>query len=222
METQYLDWTNQLKKMLRLPKPAAKAHILAAPDDRIEGLVDRIWPADAKQSAVTFLIFPDKGRLSTLLMTRVVYNGVHSGQISLPGGQRDTNDANLLATAIREFDEETGIQLQTSDYLGELSDIYIPPSHFLVQPFVAFVAELPALRPDVREVQELHIISLEELFHPDNFKQEEVLVRQRQNHQYTIKAPCYQIKELCIWGATAMMISELHSIFMENSFNLPQ
>jgi 8-oxo-dGTP pyrophosphatase MutT (NUDIX family) len=222
METQHQGWTNQLKKILRQPKPAAKAHVLAAPDDRIEGLISRKWPTDAKQSAVTFLIFPHQGKLSTLLMERVVYNGVHSGQISLPGGQKDADDSNLLATAIREFVEETGIQLQASNYLGELSDLYIPPSHFLVQPYVAFLDELPPLQPDVREVQELHIVSLEELFHPDNFKQEEVLVRQRKDHQYTIKAPCYCIKELYIWGATAMMISELHWIFKENTFILPQ
>jgi len=222
MDTTNQNWPKQLKKILLQPKPAAKAHILAAPNDRVEGLINRKWPREAKQSAVTFLIFPYRDEYATLLMKRVEYDGVHSGQISLPGGQKDKEDKNLNATAIREFWEETGIQLQPSNYIGELSEIYIPPSNFLVKPFVAFSSTLPPLHPDKKEVQKLHIVALKDLFKADNFKQKEIVLRQRKNNNYTIKAPCYQIKELCIWGATAMIISELQWIIKNNDFTLLQ
>ncbi|NOR87606.1 MAG: NUDIX domain-containing protein [Bacteroidales bacterium] len=215
-------WLENLKQALLLPLPAEKAHIIAAPGDRVEELTNRKWPKNAKQSAVTFLLFPEEGEWYTLFMKRVEYDGVHSGQISLPGGQKDPIDTNLLQTAIREFEEETGVTLKQDHYLGALSDLYIPPSNFMVQPYVAVLDSLPALSPDLSEVQELHKIALKDLFYPENFKEEEIHLRQRGENSYTIKAPCYLVKGLRIWGATAMMISELQMIIEENQITLPQ
>lgn len=219
MNKQQSEWLDQIRLALSKPLPAAKAHITAAPGERVEGLISRVWPRDAKQSAVTFLLFPEKGEWHTLFMKRVVYNGVHSGQISLPGGQVELADEDLLHTALREFDEETGVALTKSDYLGALSDLYIPPSNFIVQPYIAFLPVLPQLQPELAEVQELHKIALVDLFNPDNFTKEEIVIRQRGEKSYTIKAPCYKIKKLCIWGATAMMISELEWVF--NKYEIP-
>ena len=216
------NFLDDLAQALKTSLPAAKAHVKLAPHDRIEGLLNRVWPKDAKHSAVTCLLFIENGILKTLLMRRVEYDGVHSGQISFPGGKKDEGDKGLLGTAIREFYEETGVQLEEKDYMGALSDLYIPPSNFLVQPYIAFLPFLPELRPELSEVQELAKVSLEELFDPQYFNDEEILVRQRSKHAYTIKAPCYHIKELCIWGATAMMISELQMIIEKNKLILPQ
>jgi len=217
-----LFFLSEVRDALKGILPAEKAHVKLAPNDRVGGLLTRKWPKNAKQSAVTFLLFVEDDILKTLLMKRVEYDGVHSGQISLPGGQIDKEDENLLETAIREFYEETGVQLSNKDYIGELSDLYIPPSNFLVQPYIAFIEKLPDLYPDRLEVKELHKVSLEELFNPENFLQEEIVMRQRGENSYTIKAPCYKVKELCIWGATAMMISELQMIIEENNLILPQ
>jgi 8-oxo-dGTP pyrophosphatase MutT (NUDIX family) len=222
MKDNHQIFIEKIRLLLKVPMPAERAHIKLAPNDRVEGLLTRKWPKNAKQSAVTFLLFVEDGILKTLLMKRVEYDGVHSGQISLPGGQKDKEDENLLETAIREFHEETGVKLSNKDYIGELSDLYIPPSNFLVQPFIAFIEKLPDLYPDQSEVKELHKVSLEELFNPKNFQQEEIVMRQRRENSYTIKAPCYKAKELCIWGATAMIISELQIIIEENKLILPQ
>ena len=222
MKEHYQIFLQELSTALKKTLPAEKAHIKLAPNDRIDGLLTRKWPRNAKQSAVTFLLYMENDKLKTLLMKRVEYDGVHSGQISLPGGQRDEDDKTLLETAIREFYEETGVQLLSKDYIGELSDLYIPPSNFLVQPYIAFLPKLPKLHPDRSEVKELHKVSLEELFNPENFLQEEIVMRQRSKNSYTIKAPCYKVKKLCIWGATAMMISELQMIVEENNLILPQ
>ena len=225
----YTSIIQELQEALKLELPAARAHINLAPVDRVEGLETRIWPKDAKLSAVTFLLFIADDDLKLLVMKRTEDNSVHSGQISFPGGKKDPEDKDLQETAIREFFEETGVQLTVDDYLGRLSDLYIPPSNFIVQPFIAFLPQLPELKPNDSEVKALHIISLKELFSTKALKREEVVLRQRGKQSYTIKAPCYKIRpsltsnmELCIWGATAMMIRELQVIVEENSINLPQ
>ncbi len=219
MEGNIDQWVTALCEMLKKPLPGSKAHVKLAPDDRKQGLIDRNWPIDAKKSAVTFLLFPVEKQWHTVLMKRVVYNGVHSGQISFPGGQMELNDRSLLKTAQREFQEETGVVLNSSDYIGALTELYIPPSNFLVQTYVAILSEQPHFIPDDSEVQELHIISLQELFLTENFRVDEIVVRERENGSYIIKAPCYNVKGLCIWGATAMMISELQYVFKEQGFS---
>lgn len=214
------NWTLELENLLKNPLPGPKAHTRVAPVDRIEGLENRDWPPDAKRSAVTFLLFPKDGKIHTLFMKRPEYQGVHSGQVSLPGGQKEQTDKNLLETAIREYAEETGVILEEANYIAPLSEFYIPPSNFLVQPFVAFVDKLDELFPDEKEVESLHQVALEDLFKKGNFNTEEILIRNREKKSISINAPCYKINELRIWGATAMMISELQMIFEENNFSI--
>jgi 8-oxo-dGTP pyrophosphatase MutT (NUDIX family) len=213
MQNNWKNWCHELGECLKQPLPATRAHIKLAPGDRIEGLEARVWPADARHSAVTILLFPQNNQLYTLVMKRVEYAGVHSGQISFPGGQKDPDDADLLATAMREFHEETGIVIPQEQYLGMLSNLYIPPSNFLVQPYVAFLPALPPLSPDFREVQKLYSIPLSTLFDMANFRTEEIVVRVRNGESMSLSAPCYIVDDLKIWGATAMMISELSMVF---------
>ena len=212
-------WANALCEALKNPLPGSNAHVKLAPDDRKQGLIDQKWPKNAKRSAVTFLLFPVEQQWYTVVMKRVIYDGVHSGQISFPGGQMEKSDKNLLQTAQREFHEETDVALKSVDYIGALTELYIPPSNFLVQTYVAVLSEQPLFIPDNSEVQELYTISLKELFSYENFKENEVVVRERENGSYTIKAPCYKIKGLCIWGATAMIISELQYVFKEQGIS---
>ena len=220
MNHQLHHWKNSLSRALEQELPASKAHVKVAPINRVKGLENREWPRDAKKSAVSFLLYPKNGKIHTLFMKRPEYPGVHSGQVSLPGGQMERSDGHLLSTAIREYQEETGILLKESDYLAPLTEFYIPPSNFLVQPYVAFVEHLTSLRPDPTEVESLHEIALEDLFLKKNFKVDEIQVRPREGATLNIKAPCYQINGLRIWGATAMMISELQMIFEEHRISL--
>lgn len=206
-------WKQKLQSTLQEDLPGPQAHQKVVPAERIKGIIEQNHPDNAKRSAVTFLLFPNGNEIHTLFMKRPEYPGVHSGQVSLPGGQRDAIDNSLQETAIREYYEETRVQLLSTHYLGQLTEFYIPPSNFLVQPYVAFIDQLPPLVPEKSEVASLHEISLNELFNPACFAVEEIVVSSKTGNKHIIKAPCYKVRELLIWGATAMMISELEWIF---------
>lgn len=206
-------WKQKIISALQEDLPGPLAHQKVAPAERIKGIIEQNWPTNAKRSAVTFLLFPKNNKIHTVFMKRPEYPGVHSGQVSLPGGQKDPSDHSLQDTAIREYFEETQVLLNSTHYLGALTEFYIPPSNFLVQPYLAFINKLPPLIPEKTEVASLHEIDLEELFNPAYFTTEKIIVSSKTGDKHIIKAPCYKVKELLIWGATAMMISELEWIF---------
>ncbi|MFB6306378.1 MAG: CoA pyrophosphatase, partial [Flavobacteriales bacterium] len=108
---------------------------------------------DAKTSAVLLLLFPTENHsLETVFIQRPEYDGVHSGQISFPGGGREIHDKNLKETSLRETREEIGVLDNEVSIIGNLSDLYIPPSNYLVTPFVGYTDKAPNFNPDSNEV----------------------------------------------------------------------
>lgn len=161
-----------------------------------------------RESAVLILVHPVSGVDHTLLMRRPVYEGVHSGQISFPGGKREPGDADLQATALREFREETGADPTAFQVVGELTRIHIPPSRTLVTPIVAWCAVLPALAPDPREVAQLLDVPLPDLWRDDILKRKAF----RSGPDGTERMGAYwDVQGQVVWGATAMMIAELRT-----------
>ncbi|MFT3885637.1 MAG: CoA pyrophosphatase [Flavobacteriales bacterium] len=163
-----------------------------------------------RESAVLILLYPKAGHVHTLLMLRPTYEGVHSGQVSFPGGKREPGDADLRATALREFTEETGALLDEVEVLGELSRVFIPPSNALVTPVLAWAPALGALHPDPREVQALIEEPVRELLRAD------LLQRTRMHVQALgreTEVPYWAIQGQVVWGATALMIAELRELF---------
>jgi 8-oxo-dGTP pyrophosphatase MutT (NUDIX family) len=157
-----------------------------------------------KLSAVTIsLFYDDQWKLT--LMKRPDYDGVHSGQIALPGGKMELGDETLLATAIREWQEETGAGIHEAHILGELSKVYIPVSNYLVHPFVAVLEDVPIWNPDSREVQRILTPTLEELFSPEAKTTRKIPV----GPNMWVNAPCYLVENEILWGATAMIVREL-------------
>ena len=155
------------------------------------------------------LFYPQQEVLHTLLMLRPTYKGVHSGQVAFPGGRREPQDVDLFGTALREFEEETGATPTGLEMLGELSRIYIPPSHSLVTPYVAFASELGPTRPDPREVAALIETPVEELLRDDILKQREQYV---QLMGRATQVPYFDVRGHVVWGATAMMLAELREL----------
>lgn len=153
------------------------------------------------------LLYPEDSQLWLPLIVRPTYPGVHSGQIALPGGKVEGADVSLTATALRETEEEIGIRVSDSQVIGELSELYIPPSNMQVTPVVALIPEKPSYQPDPREVAEVLDIPLAAFTDPNN--QLTVPVK---TAAATLEVPSFVIDERIIWGATAMMMSELLAV----------
>ena len=157
----------------------------------------------AKDAAVLALFYPSEGKLHLVFIKRNEYDGPHSAQISFPGGIREAGDLSLVDTALREAREELGLE-EKIEVLGALTPLHIPVSNFLVYPFVGWMNSTPAFLPDPSEVQYVVEASLESLLDPLNIDSETLY-----HHDTNIEAPFYRIGKEKIWGATAMMLSEL-------------
>lgn len=161
------------------------------------------WDKKPTDAAVMALLYPAEERLHLVFIKRNAYDGPHSAQISFPGGAREEGDPTLQDTAIRETREELGIN-HKMEVLGSLTPLYIPVSNFMVYPYVACLHEAPVFDPDPSEVQYVVEASLEALMDPMNRDSETLF-----HHETHIEAPFYRIGEEKIWGATAMILSEL-------------
>jgi len=156
--------------------------------------------------AVMIALYADQNEIFVPLMVRPSEkNDVHSGQISLPGGGKETQDHDLLETAIRETFEEIGVIISKKDVLGNLSDIYIPPSKSLVTPYVAILDEKPSYQANKNEVAKMLDIRLNDLANPKNQRTEDYKLATGVSYQM----PAYHIEGYRIWGATARILSEL-------------
>jgi 8-oxo-dGTP pyrophosphatase MutT (NUDIX family) len=196
-----------IKTKLQNPLPAWEGQKHMAPDFRqeeIERMRDKM--AQARQSAVLILLYEKEGQLYFPCIQRAAYDGVHSGQISLPGGQRDENDPDFAYTALRETQEEIGVPINQLELLGQLSDLYIPPSNFLVKVFLAWSKSLPTFIPDPVEVDNIVEVELQDLWKNENIKRK-VFYRSSDGKEKT--APYYDVAGVEIWGATAMILGEL-------------
>lgn len=143
-----------------------------------------------------------------LLTKRKPYNGVHGSQISFPGGKREEMDSDFWACARRECHEETGIIIPESNLIKSLSPIYIPPSNFYVYPYLAFMQSNPDFIPDDKEVDYIIDFPLKELMNQETLQ--DVKIRTNQGFKMNVKA--YVFQEEIIWGATAIILSELKYI----------
>jgi 8-oxo-dGTP pyrophosphatase MutT (NUDIX family) len=170
-------------------------------------------PENAKKGGVLILFYPSNGSAYLAFIKRAEYPGVHSGQVSFPGGGREPGDKDMNETALREAEEEIGVNRMAVTPIGKLTDLYIPPSNFLVTPVVGYMKVRPEFRPDPDEVDRILEISL------DLLMQEEI----KQVREITVfpdlkfDVPCFYINGDVIWGATAMILNELLDLISQES-----
>jgi 8-oxo-dGTP pyrophosphatase MutT (NUDIX family) len=166
-------------------------------------------PTKARPSAVLIVLYPQAGAWHTVLIKRGSYDGAHSDQVSFPGGRRENSDRDLSHTALRETEEEVGLAQHAVRVVGRLTQLWVPASNHLIHPFVGLAAETPVFVPDPAEVSAVLPTALSDLFHPKAKAETTFRVR----GGFTIQAPYYDIHQERVWGATAMIISELEAVF---------
>ena len=164
-------------------------------------------PPTARKAAVLMLIFPKNGEWHLVLTERTGNeNDPHSRQISFPGGSAESADVDLAATALRETHEEIGVEPSIIQLIGAMTDVYIPVSNFHVQPFLAWTNAPPQYQRQETEVKTVIETPLSVLKNEANWKVKDIRV----SAQYDLKnVPYFDVFGNAVWGATAMMISEL-------------
>jgi 8-oxo-dGTP pyrophosphatase MutT (NUDIX family) len=170
-------------------------------------------PADARRAGVMALLYPKANDWHLVFIERPHHpEDRHSGQISFPGGKEEKEDMDLSVTALREVKEEIGVASEDIQLLGALTELYIPVSNFLVQPFVGFSDKPLVFQPQPEEVQAIVEAPFRTFFQPEA----------KQNMDLTLSSkivlrevPYFGINDKVIWGATAMMLSELVEVGKE-------
>jgi len=198
-----------LKTKISQGLPGDKAHQHLIPAKRLSARNLIATKKDFRSSAIGILLFPKNNRLFTLLIQRPTYEGSHSGQVSFPGGKMDLSDINLEYTARRECFEEVDFPLSSGELIGELSDVYIPVSNFMVKPFIFYSKLEPVFKPDKREVEQLIYLNIDTLMNDDIQKNGRVKISKG---VYQKNIPYFEIEGKKVWGATAMILSELKEI----------
>lgn len=166
--------------------------------------------AAPRLGSVLVLLYEEKGQLQFPLIKRPKYVGLHSGQISLPGGKREKGE-NVIDTALREAHEEIGVPPEWVKVLGTLSDFYVIPSNFLIKPVVSIALKKPIFIPDQHEVERILCGSIDDLLKEDAIKEKDIIA----GDHYPMRAPYFEIENEIVWGATAMMLNELRVILKE-------
>ncbi|MBN2348066.1 MAG: CoA pyrophosphatase [Bacteroidales bacterium] len=198
-----LDFAERIKKQLENDLPGSEAQKQMLPSHRPE-----IFNINTYHKAgVLLYIFQQKNELFSVLIKRTDDDGPHSGQISLPGGKYELSDKNTIETALREAKEEIGINISDLMVLGQLTNVPIPVSRFIVTPVVAFSSNKPEFTIDPQEVKEVIIFKLNDLLLSDIRKSEEIIINNIQR-----KIPYFNIQNHHVWGATAMVLSEFSEI----------
>jgi 8-oxo-dGTP pyrophosphatase MutT (NUDIX family) len=193
-------------KILNVDLPATNAHAKMVPPNREDLLKNtdftKITP---KKAAVMMLFYPKNSQTHLALILRTSYNGVHSSQIAFPGGKVEEDDIDLQHTAIRETHEEIGIHPSTITVIRPFTEVYIPPSNFMVYPFLGYSSRELKFILQEDEVAGIVEFPLAEFMDDKNL----VTTTMKTSYAGNIDVPGFQVNNNFIWGATAMMMSEL-------------
>jgi 8-oxo-dGTP pyrophosphatase MutT (NUDIX family) len=203
------NFLKQFSRTLELGLPGEDSHQLLMPTSRPLSSTAKEQSSGYRESAVGIVLHPTNTSIECILIQRPPYDGVHGGQISFPGGKRDLEDPSLEFTARRECFEEISLPIGHGELIHPMTEVFIPVSSFLVQPYIFYVDELPSLIGDMREVQEIISFDIFSLLNDDLLMRKSI----RLGNGITLKdMPYFDIHNQVVWGATAMILSELKTL----------
>ena len=158
-----------------------------------------------RESAVLILFYPINEIPHVVFILRQSYDGVHSAQVGFPGGKKEETDRDLVQTALREANEELKILDKEVFIIGELSELYVPPSNFLISPFIGYTNTRPTFVKDEYEVAEIIEVPIHDILGNEYLTTTTISLPNGAN----LKVPCFQFNNRIVWGATAMIVQEL-------------
>jgi len=209
----FQEFENKIVKITKMKLPGEAVQFKMAPMERLAELKKiAIQKETAKKAGVLALFYPSEENKTTLaLILRKTYKGVHSAQIGFPGGKYETEDTSLKETALRETEEEVGVKRDAVSVLKQLTDIYIPPSNFFVQPFLGITNSTPKFILQEKEVEALIEVPLLH-FMDDSIKTIQTLST---SYAKNLEVPAFTLNGHLVWGATAMMLNEIREMLKE-------
>ncbi len=207
----FKDFKNNVLKLSEITLGGMEAQFELAPKFRQKYTQEFLEARDAKKAAVLALFYPNsQGKTCFLLTLRANYNGIHASQISFPGGKLERSDASLENTALREANEEVGIQPDHVRIFKQMTDVFIPPSNFMVTPFLGLLNYTPILTKN-EEVEKNITVLLEDLLNENAFSTAIITTSYAKN----MLVPCFNLSNCVVWGATAMMLNEIKMLLKE-------
>ncbi|RXM46617.1 CoA pyrophosphatase [Flavobacterium sp. YO12] len=210
----FQDFLKFVPNLIPIELPAELAHMKMAPKERLEALKNiNLEAKNPRIAAVMMLLYPKKDKTHLVLIVRNAYNGVHSSQIAFPGGKYENTDLDFRETALRETHEEIGVAPEKIEVIKDFTPMYIPPSNFLVHPFLGISNEELSFYPDIREVAAIIELPL------SVFLSDEIIIEATLSTSYAndVLVPAFNIQNHIVWGATAMILSELRDV-LKTSF----
>ena len=190
--------------------PGESIQFKMAPIERLSELKRKAETSgNARKAGVMALFYPsEKFETNLILILRKTYKGIHSAQVGFPGGKIEKTDRSIADAALRETEEEIGIQRNKISIVKKLTEIYIPPSNFFVHPFLGITTETPKFVPEEREVEALIEVNLND-FMDDTCLTTEILST---SYVTALEVPAFCLNGHIVWGATAMMLNEVREL----------
>lgn len=206
----FRDFEKRIVNVTKMELPGEAVQFKMAPIERLQELKRVAREKNtAKHAGVMSLFYPSEDHETRLiLILRKTYNGVHSAQVGFPGGKLEAQDKTIQDAALRETEEEVGVSRSTISVLKKLTEIYIPPSNFFVQPFLGITSASPRFVAQEDEVEALIEVTLQDFMNDANIVTQTLTTSYATNFE----VPAFKLNGHIVWGATAMMLNEVREL----------
>jgi len=157
-------------------------------------------------AAVLILLYLEDNEIHFFLTKRSNELEHHKGQISLPGGTQEENEE-LTHTALRETQEEIGINKTSISIIGSMTPLFVPVTGFMIHPFIGYSSNKLEPTPDPSEVEAIFSVNISDLLNETN-----QTIEKRNIRGYDVEVPYFKLNNYEVWGATSMILSEFRDL----------